>query len=100
MTPPFLRKCLSGYKAIRGDRNGLNAPVRTGFVRVNDIEWKTISGNSMLCFKLEEMLLYVHETRITDCMHYEAYLPWDKALEQEDATIRIFVVPCGERRKY
>ena len=36
---------------------------------------------------------------MTNHMEYEAYLPWDKALKQKDATIWIFVVPRGESRK-
>ncbi len=70
---PLLRKCLPALKALRRDRDSLDAPVAPRLVRVEDIERLLGLGDPQGRLKLEQVLLQQRSSVIADGERGEIY---------------------------
>ena len=56
-TAPLLWKCLAALKAFGRDGDGLNAPVATSLIRIEDVNRLLGVGNLQSFLQFEEMFL-------------------------------------------
>lgn len=103
-TPPSLRQSLAALKALGADWHGLNTPVTSGFVGVNDIDGLVGLCDTELAFQLEKMLLRKGSKLLGDKMknnEMDQYLPRSELLKQDDLAgginLGTFVQSCGNK---
>lgn len=89
-TTPLLGERLTAFKALGGDGDGLNTPVASGLVWVEDINGFFGVGDLKSFFEFKEVFLHpCHEERQATQASTRAHLPRSELLEEDDTAILV-----------